>query len=68
MKKQKAEQAKKEQQEKEAKAKFDNANNKDIKKNYDELWNDRQKDLPGSNSKINTQGMTNEQIGLAMQM
>lgn len=57
LKKQKAEQAKKEQQEKEKLAKIDNALNKDSnKKNYDELWEKRQKDLP--NTKINTEGMT----------
>jgi len=38
-------------------AKIDNALNKDSnKKNYDELWEKRQKDLP--NTKINTEGMT----------
>jgi len=48
---------KKEQQEKEKLAKIDNALNKDSnKKNYDELWEKRQKDLP--NTKINTEGMT----------
>ena len=69
LKKQKAEQAKKEQQEKEKLAKAENALNNDLnkKKNYDELWEARQKDIPGS-SKINTEGMTDAQKGLAMQM
>ena len=58
LKKQKAEQAKKEQQEKEQQAKADNLLNKgeSKKKNYDELWEKRQKDLPST--KVNTEGMT----------
>lgn len=69
VKKEKEEQAKKEQQEKEKLAKAHNAANQDQskKRDYEEMWKKRQNDLP-TGPKVNTEGMTDKEKGLAMQV